>query len=346
MNLDPAAPPLADFLGDLPGDMPQHDHSGFRLAARKNWEVGCNWKVYVDNYLEGYHIPIVHPGLFRELDYPNYRTETKKNYSIQFAPTRRADRIRTTSQDDEVRYFWVYPNLMLNVYPDNFSTNLIVPLSHDRTLTIFEWYFRDPDDAKTKSDLAETIAFSDEIQLEDIDICEAVQRGLASSTYTTGRYSPQRENGVHHFHGLYARDMGMVVGSPVAEPRRLRADIPRGMPPRPAPAALRITEHPSTHTPPHSAPPASSAHHPLGHERQLLRQLLQLIGVADHLALQRMDNIVMQLLARNPHVHQRAPLLEDALGLGDRAPKLARKRRIDTAAMLEELFDHLAGVVE
>ena len=127
----------------------------------------------------------------------------------QFAPTKRADRIRTTSNDDEVRYFWVYPNLMLNVYPDNFSTNVIVPLGHDRTLTIFEWFFKDPDDAKTKSDLAETITFSDEIQIEDIGICEAVQRGLASETYVSGRYSPQRENGVHHFHELYARDMGI-----------------------------------------------------------------------------------------------------------------------------------------
>ena len=210
VTLDPSAPSLGEFLAGLSSDMPGHDHSGFRLAARKNWEIDCNWKVYVDNYLEGYHIPIVHPGLFRELDYPNYRTETRKNYSIQFAPTKRADRIRTTSGDSEVRYFWLYPNLMLNVYPDNFSTNLIVPLGHNRTMTVFEWFFRDPDDPKTRSELAETIAFSDEIQLEDIGICEAVQRGLGSSTYTSGRYSPQRENGVHHFHRLYARDMGIT----------------------------------------------------------------------------------------------------------------------------------------
>ncbi|GAC1429962.1 MAG: aromatic ring-hydroxylating dioxygenase subunit alpha [Thermoanaerobaculia bacterium] len=211
-NLDPTAPPLHEYLGDLVDEMPRHDHSGFRLAARKEWELDCNWKVYVDNYLEGYHIPIVHPGLFRELDYPNYRTETRAHYSIQFAPTRRADRIRTTAADDEVRYFWVYPNLMLNVYPDNFSTNVIVPLDHDRTLTVFEWFFRDPDDLKTKSDLAETMAFSDEIQIEDVRICEAVQRGLQSSTYTSGRLSPSRENGVHHFHSLYAEAMGIRAG--------------------------------------------------------------------------------------------------------------------------------------
>ncbi|MBK5259352.1 MAG: aromatic ring-hydroxylating dioxygenase subunit alpha [Thermoanaerobaculia bacterium] len=209
VNLDDAAPPLRDYLGDLVAAMPKHDYRDFRLAARKSWELDCNWKVYVDNYLEGYHIPIVHPGLFRELDYPNYRTETRGNYSIQFAPTKRADRIRTVAGDDQVRYFWLYPNLMLNVYPDNFSTNLIVPISATRTRTVFEWFFRDPEMPKVRSDIAETIAFSDEIQLEDIEICEAVQRGLASSTYTSGRYSPQRENGVHHFHGLYAEAMGI-----------------------------------------------------------------------------------------------------------------------------------------
>ncbi len=213
-----SAQSLREFLGTLVDDMPRHDYRGFRLAARKDWEIACNWKVYVDNYLEGYHIPMVHPGLFKEIDYANYRTETKANYSIQFAPAKRTDRIRTTAQQDEVRYFWLFPNLMLNVYPDNFSTNLIVPLAHDRTLTIFEWYFRDPESAAVQRDLAETIAFSDEIQLEDIAICEAVQRGLASSAYSAGRYSPVRENGVHHFHCLYAEAMGHSGGSTDAKP--------------------------------------------------------------------------------------------------------------------------------
>jgi len=206
-NLDAGAESLTDFLGELLGDMPQHDYSGFRLAQRKTWELDCNWKVYVDNYLEGYHIPIVHPGLFRELDYPNYRTDTKRSYSIQIAPTRRPERIRTSGGDDQVRYFWIYPNLMLNVYPDNFSTNLILPLGHGRTATLFDWYFKDPEKSRVQID--ETVAFSDEIQIEDIDICETVQRGLRSSTYDTGRYSPRRENGVHHFHKLYEESMGL-----------------------------------------------------------------------------------------------------------------------------------------
>jgi len=210
VNLDPQAESLAELLGDLTDEMPRHDYSGFQLAKRKVWELDCNWKVYVDNYLEGYHIPIVHPGLFRELDYPNYRTETRRNYSIQFAPTRRnvasAGRIRTANGDDQVRFFWIFPNLMLNVYPDNFSTNLIVPLGHGRTATIFDWYFKDPE--ASKAQIEETVLFSDEIQIEDIGICEAVQRGLRSPGYDRGRFSPQRENGVHHFHRLYEECLG------------------------------------------------------------------------------------------------------------------------------------------
>jgi choline monooxygenase len=204
VNLEPAET-LPQFLGELLADMPKHDYTGFRLAHRKVWELDCNWKVYVDNYLEGYHIPIVHPGLFRELDYPNYRTETKRTYSIQFAPTRRPERIRTAGGNDEVAYFWVFPNLMLNVYPDNFSTNLIVPVGPHRTATLFDWYFKDPEASRQQID--ETVAFSDEIQLEDIGICEAVQRGLKSTTYDRGRFSPKRENGVHHFHLLYEEAM-------------------------------------------------------------------------------------------------------------------------------------------
>lgn len=207
VHLDPNAGSLSDFLGELVSDMPRHDYGGFRLAQTKRWELDCDWKVYVDNYLEGYHIPIVHPGLFRELDYPNYRTETKRTFSIQHAPTRKAERIRTGGGDDAVRYFWIFPNLMLNVYPDNFSTNLILPLGHGRTVTLFDWYFQDPDAVRAQID--DTVAFSDEIQIEDIEICESVQRGLRSATYDQGRFSPQRENGVHHFHMLYAEAMGL-----------------------------------------------------------------------------------------------------------------------------------------
>lgn len=208
VNLDPRAAPLAATLEDLPSRLARRDLSQMKFALRKDWTVECNWKVYVDNYLEGYHIPVVHPSLNCELDYAQYRTETKSFYSIQHAPVRRerATRIAPSdgSAEDAAQYFWLFPNLMLNVYPDNYSTNLIVPLSPERTLTVFEWYFTEPESDATQAALRRTVEFSDEIQIEDIKICEAVQRGLRSRTYTQGRYSVKRENGVHHFHGLLA----------------------------------------------------------------------------------------------------------------------------------------------
>jgi choline monooxygenase len=171
----------------------------------------CNWKTYVDNYLEGYHVPVVHPELNRELDYASYRTETSRYHSLQYSPIRpgTSNRLGARPEDGsaEALYFWLFPNLMLNVYPDNYSTNLIVPLEPEKTLTVFEWFFRAPEEPQVKDRIRRAIEFSDEIQREDIAICEAVQRGLRSRTYVSGRYSVRRESGVHHFHGLLAEFM-------------------------------------------------------------------------------------------------------------------------------------------
>ena len=204
VRISTEGPTLQETLGDLPSRMMHSSFEEFRSARRKEWIVNCNWKVYVDNYLEGYHIPIVHPGLFRELDYDEYRTETLRYYSIQHAPIRRGERLPRESEDSQAQYFWIFPNLMINVYPDNYSTNLIVPLGVDKTLTIFEWFFPDPDSPSARKAVDRTVEFSDEIQIEDIAICETVQRGLRSATYERGRYSVKRENGVHHFHRLLA----------------------------------------------------------------------------------------------------------------------------------------------
>jgi choline monooxygenase len=210
-NLDPKAPALSATLDEIPGRLEGKGLDSMRFAFRRDWTLDCNWKVYVDNYLEGYHIPIVHPSLLKELDYAAYRTETSRSTSQQISPIKtRGGRLRAGTPGDEAAYFWVWPNLMLNVYPDNFSTNLIVPLGPERTLTIFEWFFRDPDHGDVRAKVDETVAFSDEIQREDIAICEAVQRGLRSRTYEQGRFSPKRENGVHHFHRLWAAAMESI----------------------------------------------------------------------------------------------------------------------------------------
>lgn len=215
------SPTLAEVLGKIPEQARGFEFTGLQLAERRDYVIDCNWKVYVDNYLEGYHIPIAHPGLMREIDYARYRTETFRYYSQQFAPIRA---MKPTDSGErfyapgtglqEALYFWVFPNLMLNIYPDNISTNLIVPLSHDKTLTIFEWFFHVLDSPKMKERIARAVAFSDEVQQEDILLCENVQKGLRSATYDRGRYSVKRENGVHHFHMLLAEFLNEESSGP------------------------------------------------------------------------------------------------------------------------------------
>ena len=206
VNLDPAAPPLAEVLGSLPEETRRLPLDHMSLFKRVDYEVACNWKVYVDNYLEGYHIPIVHPGLFRELDYRAYRVETAAFHSRQHAPLRREGGLLAGAGDEgQALYYWVFPNLMLNFYPGNLQTNLVVPLGPERTRTRFEWYVTEPLDAAGEAALARSVALSEQVQREDAAICEAVQEGLRSATYRHGRYSVLRENGVHHFHGLLCR---------------------------------------------------------------------------------------------------------------------------------------------
>jgi choline monooxygenase len=209
VNFDAEAPPLAEFLGNIPTQAKDFEFSGLGLTERRDYIVNCNWKVYVDNYLDAYHIPVVHPGLMKEIDYPRYRTETFRYYSQQLGPVKAlkpgdpGERVYPPGLGlKEALYFWIFPNLMLNFYPDNIQTNLIVPLSHDKTLTIFEWYFHDAGLEQVRERARRAIDFSENVQGEDMHICEAVQRGLSSALYDRGRYSVKRENGVHHFHML------------------------------------------------------------------------------------------------------------------------------------------------
>jgi phenylpropionate dioxygenase-like ring-hydroxylating dioxygenase large terminal subunit len=196
--------PLKEALGPIPEKTKPCRLEELQLCERRDYLIACNWKVYVDNYLEGYHLPVAHPGLYKELDYAGYRVETFRYCSLQHSPIRPPTPgvQRKYQEEGQALYWWIFPNWMLNIYPDNLSTNVIVPLGPDRTLTIFEWYFPDPDGSETRDAIEKTIAFSDEIQQEDIKICEAVQVRLGTPAYDRGRFSVLRENGVHHFQGL------------------------------------------------------------------------------------------------------------------------------------------------
>lgn len=193
--LDDAVPPFEQVYGGIVERIAPIDLSAMRYLRRDSYEIDCNWKVYVDNFLEGYHLPHVHPGLSKVLDYRAYDTELFDWYSLQSSPLRNSTAIYG---DGEAFYYFVYPNVMLNIMPGRLQTNRIVPLGPDRCRVEFDYYYAQ--DAAAQARIAADQEFSDEVQQEDIDICVAVQRGLTSGTYEAGRLCPKRESGVWHFH--------------------------------------------------------------------------------------------------------------------------------------------------
>lgn len=212
VNLDPDAAPLVSNLGELPQQAERFHFQGMKLFERRTYNMQCNWKTYVDNYLEGYHLPTVHPSLNRELDFNAYTVEPDEHHVRQWSPIRGAQpgdstprRYQEAREDLTTDYFWIFPNWMLNCYPDNISLNIVLPIEPERSLAIFEWYLPEQDlgsEAARKS-----VQFSDEIQREDISICEAVQKNLRSRSYQRGRFSAKQEKGVHAFHRMYAAAM-------------------------------------------------------------------------------------------------------------------------------------------
>lgn len=209
VRLSPSGPTLAEHVGRMAERVAPLGLSGLRFVDRRVYEVHCNWKVFVDNYLDGgYHVPHIHPGLGSVLDYAQYTIEIEDRYCLQSSPiTSGGD--ATTSQvrrGARANYFWLYPNFMLNWYEGVMDVNVVQPLSIDRTRVIFDFYFAETgEEAAARQRLSITVA--ERVQHEDIDICESVQRGLRSRSYDVGRLSVRREAGEHLFHRLLSADL-------------------------------------------------------------------------------------------------------------------------------------------
>jgi choline monooxygenase len=225
VNLDSRARPLVESLGSLPRQAEKYPFPRMKLFERRTYDMKCNWKTYVDNYLEGYHLPSVHPGLNRELDYNAYMVEPHpayfdgpedgergEGYVRQFSPIRSVEagdaaprRYQAAGEHLTTDYFWIFPNWMLNCYPDNVSLNIVQPLEAERSVAIFEWYLPEKDHAAPAAKAS--VEFSHQIQIEDVAICETVQKNLRSRSYSRGRFSATQEKGVHAFHRMYSACM-------------------------------------------------------------------------------------------------------------------------------------------
>jgi choline monooxygenase len=212
VNLDGEAKSLRESLGELPAQVQKFPFAEMKLFERRIYDMKCNWKTYVDNYLEGYHLPSVHPGLNRELDYNAYVVEPYAQHVCQFSPICGAQpgdssprRYQDRRDDLTADYFWIFPNWMLNCYPDTLSLNIVLPVEAERSQAIFEWYLLEKDHSAAAA--RASVEFSDQIQIEDVAICEVVQKNLRSRSYSRGRFSVKQEKGVHAFHRMYGECM-------------------------------------------------------------------------------------------------------------------------------------------
>jgi choline monooxygenase len=210
VRVEPGGPGLLEFVGSMAAQAAPLGLSSLRFVERRTYRFESNWKVFVDNYLDGgYHIPFLHKGLDSVLDYAEYTIENGERHCLQKSPVRDSGRDASTAavrQGSEAFYFWLYPNFMVNWYEGVMDTNLVRPLGLDRTEVVFDFYFQDDSEASRARNLA-SIEVGQRIQDEDTGICASVQRGLGSRAYQAGRLSVRREAGEHLFHRLLAADL-------------------------------------------------------------------------------------------------------------------------------------------
>jgi len=186
-------------IGWMPVETFEYD-----TTRNRSYDIKANWALYVDNYLEGFHIPFVHKDLNRALDYDNYQTELLEEGVLQIGIASDGEPTFDIPEDSPdsglsvaAYYYWIFPGLMLNFYPWGLSVNLVVPLSVDRTRIIYHGFVWNKEmlGKGAGGDL-------DKVEAEDQEIVEAAQRGMSSGSYNRGRYSSTKETGVHHFHRI------------------------------------------------------------------------------------------------------------------------------------------------
>ncbi|MEC7583143.1 MAG: SRPBCC family protein [Planctomycetota bacterium] len=204
-------------LGEKPPDLHAELEPLRRMLDATGWQdlhytgsasytLDCNWKVFIDNYLDGgYHIAHAHKGLAAELDLDGYTTRCYDTWSTQNSPDSGGDRV-----SNGAIYAWLHPNFMINRYGPIMDTNLVLPVGHDRCEVRNQYFFLETEGAQAERFIEESLAATDAVQREDIDLCANVQRGLRSTSYDSGVYA-KSETSMLLFHQLLSRDLGQLL---------------------------------------------------------------------------------------------------------------------------------------
>lgn len=171
------------------------DYKFYDTAAHP---MKCNWKTYIENYMEGYHIPILHPELNRDVDMATYKVvpgERIARHETGLKPGREAEAQNTGL------WIWLWPNVALNIYKNGMNLEIVNPTGPETAELRYCYLFKDVSKEREAENRA-AIDLSFTVTQQDIDICEIVQRNLSAGVYDTGELSPRHENGVVYFHDL------------------------------------------------------------------------------------------------------------------------------------------------
>ncbi|WP_425391790.1 aromatic ring-hydroxylating oxygenase subunit alpha [Ekhidna sp.] len=199
---------VIDDMNNYVGFLPLEEFV-YSEVQSKDYLVNAHWALYCDNYLEGFHIPFVHSDLNETLDYGSYETVLHEHFNVQVGYSEGSEDIFDlpkghVHQGKRVAayYFWVFPNMMFNFYPWGLSVNIVRPISLNQTKVSFLSYIYD--ESKLHKGAG---ALLDKVEREDEFVVEGVHKGLKSRYYSSGRFSPTRETGVHQFHQMLAKSL-------------------------------------------------------------------------------------------------------------------------------------------
>jgi choline monooxygenase len=236
--LEADVPPLEEWLGQITERAANYRIDELRYVGGRQWHIPCNWKMYVDNYMEGYHIPFIHPGLQKALHPSIYTYELGVSSNVQYGaephprgPGSRVAAVLGSVQafralkppmpglDEQERagyyFFWLFPTNTFNFMPDGFLMFTIQPVDVEQTQCTFSWWLPEGKDLTDRLMQAAIVNFGHLVNMEDVEICAHAQKGMRSSVYSQGRYNPEQEMCLHHFHAMYSRHMAPhLVGEP------------------------------------------------------------------------------------------------------------------------------------
>jgi Rieske 2Fe-2S family protein len=211
--------PLETYFGDLAETLAPFRLDRLVPEFGDAWEAtyAHNWKVIADNYLEGYHIPVGHPGLLRLLDYKRYTPHLRTRHAFITGPFREKpskDQLERSYQEslvpmpgfpEQYRESWNYvhlwPSTFIDLYPDMIGIWVTRPDGLQRTASSYH-VLRSPEETPEAVRLRSlNMHINGLVMDEDVVLCDGVQRGLGSLTYERGVLHDS-ESAIHQFHEL------------------------------------------------------------------------------------------------------------------------------------------------